>query len=395
MLLKSDKEKVKGNRFLLTLAELKSDFECRMKEFRRVSLRAISSSPKTVVSHDDVASAEVLLDSEEISRQEPNVSETAKNDKESNKRKYTVEQMLEKLDHEIIAFQDNPKKDTIQRRQDGAIVKPEVANEIQNKDIKIDQSAKINNLLKCVVLKLNKIDTIIQKRLQNLVATVDIEKLLPLNFESSNAQNSENIFNHITETKISKNFDFKTAASPVPKKNTVYQFIERIEFMFIIEIRFALVAQLQQTKEGNLNIDEYGKSIESLMADLTIAQAGDNGEAIATFREANETITIDVFTRGISNQEVRTVTRARNFKSLSEAINTAKEESVVDVQNLIFRMQRWINTGFHRNGNRDQNVFGSKNQPPYNNGEVATLIISIETEIRISIIMIKTEMPIG
>ncbi|KAF5281177.1 hypothetical protein FQA39_LY17848 [Lamprigera yunnana] len=129
-------------------------------------------------------------------------------------------------------------------------IKAEVANKIQNKETKSDQATLINNLLKCVVLKLNEIDTIIQKRLQNLDASVP-----PLNLD---------------------------------------------------------ITQLQQTKQGNLNIDEYGRSIESLMADLTIAQAGDNEEAIATFRE----------------QEVRTITLARSFKSLSEAINAAKEESV-------------------------------------------------------------------
>ncbi|KAF5277619.1 hypothetical protein FQA39_LY06112 [Lamprigera yunnana] len=80
----------------------------------------------------------------------------------------------------------------------------------------------------------------------------------------------------------------------------------------------ALVAQLQQTKQGNLIIDKYERSTESLMGDLTIAQAGDNREAIATFREANEKIAIDVFTKGIRNRKVWTVTGARNFKFLSK-----------------------------------------------------------------------------
>ncbi|KAF5291661.1 hypothetical protein FQA39_LY14298 [Lamprigera yunnana] len=137
--------------------------------------------------------------------------------------------VLEKLDNEITIFRDNLKKDSIQRLEDGVIVtrklnelnkykehfnniKAEVANKIQNKEIKSDQSALINNLLKCVVLKLNEIDTIIQKRLQNLNASVP-----PLNLESSSAQNLENIFDHNTETKMSENFDFKTAAILLPK----------------------------------------------------------------------------------------------------------------------------------------------------------------------------------
>ncbi|KAF5279824.1 hypothetical protein FQA39_LY18217 [Lamprigera yunnana] len=169
---------------------------------------------------------------------------------------------------------------------------------------------------------------------------VDGPSVVPDAVESSSAQNSENIFYHITETKMSETFDFKTAASLLSK--TVYQLIEGIELyepslsavgkpIFInyvlkpclsnytntnklitdLKKQFlpkqsstALVAQLQQTKQGNLNIDKDGRSIESLMVDFTITQGGDNGEAIATFRKANEKIAIDVFTRGIRNREV-------------------------------------------------------------------------------------------
>ncbi|KAF5294778.1 hypothetical protein FQA39_LY00262 [Lamprigera yunnana] len=173
--------------------------------------------------------------------------EIVKNDEDNNKRRNTVERMLvlEKLDNEITTFRENLKKDNIQRREDRDIVKrklnelnkykehfnnikAEVANKIQNKEIKSDQSALINNLLKYVVLKLNEIDTIIQKRLENLDAPVTL-----LNLESSSAQNSENIFDYNTETKISENFDFKTTASLLPKVgndlNTIYQLIEGIE----------------------------------------------------------------------------------------------------------------------------------------------------------------------
>ncbi|KAF5287906.1 hypothetical protein FQA39_LY04080 [Lamprigera yunnana] len=121
---------------------------------------------------------------------------------------------------------------------------------------------------------------------------------------------------------MSENFDFKTAANLLPKisndLNTVYQLIEAcLSYRYKIRMKSnytntndliidlkkqsstALVAQLQQTKQGNLNIDEYGRSIESL---LTVAQAGDNREAIATFIEANEKLAIDVFIRGIRNR---------------------------------------------------------------------------------------------
>ncbi|KAF5274871.1 hypothetical protein FQA39_LY07053 [Lamprigera yunnana] len=81
MLLGSDKENVKRIRLLLILAELKSYFQCKVKEFRRSLLRAVSSSSKTVVSDDDVASADVLSDSEEeFIHPEPDVSVRAQAD---------------------------------------------------------------------------------------------------------------------------------------------------------------------------------------------------------------------------------------------------------------------------------------------------------------------------
>ncbi|KAF5299248.1 hypothetical protein FQA39_LY02421 [Lamprigera yunnana] len=80
MMLGSDKENVKINRLLMTLAELKSDFECKVKDFRRASLRAVSSSSKTAVSDDDFASEKVLLDSEEVIHSELNMSVRAQAD---------------------------------------------------------------------------------------------------------------------------------------------------------------------------------------------------------------------------------------------------------------------------------------------------------------------------
>ncbi|KAF5306401.1 hypothetical protein FQA39_LY08910 [Lamprigera yunnana] len=74
MLLESNQEKINRNRLPLTLVELKSDFKCKVTEFRRVSLRAISSSPQTLVSDYVVASTEVFSDSEKIIHPEPSVS---------------------------------------------------------------------------------------------------------------------------------------------------------------------------------------------------------------------------------------------------------------------------------------------------------------------------------
>lgn len=74
----------------------------------------------------------------------------------------------------------------------------------------------------------------------------------------------------------------------------------------------ALAAQLQTLMQNNLSIDDFGKSVEALMSDLTIAQSGNDATKIDIFKQANGKIAVDVFANGIRNAELRTIIKARN-----------------------------------------------------------------------------------
>ncbi|KAJ8969681.1 hypothetical protein NQ317_014476, partial [Molorchus minor] len=64
-------------------------------------------------------------------------------------------------------------------------------------------------------------------------------------------------------------------------------------------------------RQGNKSIDGFGKTIEELMVNLTLAQADEDGEAAKVFANANEKIAISVFANGLSNPESKTKLETR------------------------------------------------------------------------------------
>ncbi|KAK9887267.1 hypothetical protein WA026_021119 [Henosepilachna vigintioctopunctata] len=116
--------------------------------------------------------------------------------------------------------------------------------------------------------------------------------------------------------------------------NSVDELIADIKTHFLPkQSASALAARLQACQQGSTDIEEYGRSIEILMPELTIAQAGNDARALEIFKGANEKIAVDVFARGIKNFETRTIIKSRNFNKLSDAIIAAKEEAVLHQQN--------------------------------------------------------------
>ena len=75
-------------------------------------------------------------------------------------------------------------------------------------------------------------------------------------------------------------------------------------------------------------MEEYGQMIEKLFVDLTLAQANHDEEKFEFLKGINERTAIDCFSRGLTNPEIRTIIRARNFGSLKDAIRAAKDEEV-------------------------------------------------------------------
>lgn len=90
----------------------------------------------------------------------------------------------------------------------------------------------------------------------------------------------------------------------------------------------SLSVQLNTCKQNGKSIDAYGKAIEDLMVDLTISQAEGDGGAERILGKVNEKLAINAFANGLNSGELRTIVKARNYSSLSEAIRGAKDEEV-------------------------------------------------------------------
>lgn len=90
-----------------------------------------------------------------------------------------------------------------------------------------------------------------------------------------------------------------------------------------------LSTQLNSMKQGNKNIEDYAKSIEQLMLDLTISQADNDDKAISILKSVNEKIAINTFASGLRDSDLRTIVKARNYSNLKDAIIGAKEEEIV------------------------------------------------------------------
>lgn len=90
----------------------------------------------------------------------------------------------------------------------------------------------------------------------------------------------------------------------------------------------ALSARLNGAKQGGKSIEEFGRTIEDLLLDLTIAQSDGNDEAVRVLTSVNEKLAINVFANGLQSSDMRTIVKARNYDRLSDAIRAAKDEEL-------------------------------------------------------------------
>lgn len=118
----------------------------------------------------------------------------------------------------------------------------------------------------------------------------------------------------------------------------------------------AIQTKLQNMRQNNLSIGEFGKSISELMVDLTISQAEGNTSSYQVLKSLNEKTAIKKFSDGLRNQRLSTIIAARNFSSLKEAIQAAQDEEVSSssVQGEIMGMSNANNNNRYFRGNRYQ-----------------------------------------
>lgn len=90
----------------------------------------------------------------------------------------------------------------------------------------------------------------------------------------------------------------------------------------------AIQSRLQNTKQGWRTIDQYGTEIEKLFTNLTISQADGNSQNFAVLRPLNEKLAIKRFADGLSDSRLSTIIAARNYNTLKDAIQAAKDEEL-------------------------------------------------------------------
>ncbi|KAJ3640442.1 hypothetical protein Zmor_003737 [Zophobas morio] len=102
----------------------------------------------------------------------------------------------------------------------------------------------------------------------------------------------------------------------------------------------SLSTQLVQIRQNNMSIEDFGRKVENLLVELTIAQADGNSEALQILRETNEKLAINAFANGLQNPELRTIIKARNYSKLNEAIRGSKDENASTQSSKVFSLHR-------------------------------------------------------
>ncbi|KAK9877278.1 hypothetical protein WA026_017670 [Henosepilachna vigintioctopunctata] len=264
----------------------------------------------------------------------------------------SLREIYQKLNNDLRTFRDNLRKDNTARRTDEEVINRKFKDLDKFKDYLAQVDKKFD-----------------QKVIDKEINDSSIEQILEIKDQiNDKINNSLKILStrrqetQATDHKImTEQFNFRTASSLLPKLDgkieTIHHLIEGIELYesaldqinkpllvnyvlkacighvekirlkqsynsvdeLIADIKThflpkqsasALAARLQACQQGSTDIEEYGRSIEILMSELTIAQAGNDARALEIFKGANEKIAVDVFARGIKNFKTRTIIKS-------------------------------------------------------------------------------------
>lgn len=98
------------------------------------------------------------------------------------------------------------------------------------------------------------------------------------------------------------------------------------KFLITKKSTTVLFSKLNNEKQGNRELKEFASTIQQLLYELTLAQSEHEDTLVESLNKVNEKIAINTFANGLRNSELRTIIKARNFKTLREAIAAAEDE---------------------------------------------------------------------
>lgn len=113
----------------------------------------------------------------------------------------------------------------------------------------------------------------------------------------------------------------------------------------------ALQIKLQNVKQNNMSIKEFGDEISELMTDLTISQADNDSNSFKVLKPLNEKLAIKRFSDGLRNRRLSTIIAARNFEYLKDAVQAAIDEEVSSSSTLTGEVMHMNRTHYYHNGN--------------------------------------------
>lgn len=90
----------------------------------------------------------------------------------------------------------------------------------------------------------------------------------------------------------------------------------------------AIQSKLQKSRQNDLSIDDYGKEITEMFTELTISQSNNNADCYKILKPINEKYAIKQFADGLRSRRLGTIITARNYSSLKDAIQAAKDEVI-------------------------------------------------------------------
>ncbi|KAL3268330.1 hypothetical protein HHI36_007448 [Cryptolaemus montrouzieri] len=86
----------------------------------------------------------------------------------------------------------------------------------------------------------------------------------------------------------------------------------------------ALSVELHIARQSHKSIAEFGKSIEELMNNLTLAQSCGNNENAQILAKTNENIAITTFANGLRDNDL--IVKSRNHAKLRDSVRSAIDE---------------------------------------------------------------------
>ncbi|KAG5858217.1 hypothetical protein JTB14_030060 [Gonioctena quinquepunctata] len=180
---------------------------------------------------------------------------------------------------EVEVFHRNLQKGNPERRRDGEVIRHQF-NKCKVED-------KVENEIRSNAISIGQYFRAIDEHLKSRIGEFHDKSItLPskIKFIRRSCSDSTDSDSTSETGNMTDKFDLRTAASLLP-------------------VMDALSFQMYNSKQKHCSIDEFGKSIEELLVDLTITQADDNQNAIQVFRGVNEIIAINAVANGSQNSE--------------------------------------------------------------------------------------------